>query len=153
MPCKYFTLLLFMFILKLQLLKLKYSQIWLWKQPSKSGYQNSSVWNVRQGKQIYEVLLQTLYGLQCPRPSCCCCLPPLGVAALTQRASSGYDTARSLSAASICILSDFTHILLKKVPSHNENFYSGIWFLSKFLGGSQTFRPSWTSHPCIVLNK
>ena len=35
MPYKYFTLSLFMFILKLQLLKLKHSQVWLWKQLGK----------------------------------------------------------------------------------------------------------------------
>jgi hypothetical protein len=41
-PCKYFTPFLFMFILKLQLIKLKHSQIWLLKHLGKSGYQNSS---------------------------------------------------------------------------------------------------------------
>lgn len=35
------------FILKLQLLQLKHSQIWLRKQLGKSGYQNASVWNIR----------------------------------------------------------------------------------------------------------
>jgi hypothetical protein len=35
----------------------------------RNGYQNASVQNVRKGKQIYEVLLQTLSGLQA-RPSC-----------------------------------------------------------------------------------
>jgi hypothetical protein len=56
MPWKYFTLFLFMFILILQLLKLKHSQIWVWEELGKKWLSNSSIWHVRKGKQIYEVL-------------------------------------------------------------------------------------------------
>ena len=53
----------FLFILRFQLLKLKHSQIWLCEQLGKNGYQNSSIWNVRRGKQIYKFLLEMLSGL------------------------------------------------------------------------------------------
>jgi hypothetical protein len=44
-PCKYFTLFLFLFVLKLPLLRLKYSQ--MWKQPRKNDYHNASVWKIK----------------------------------------------------------------------------------------------------------
>ena len=36
----------------------------------KNGYKNSSFWNVRNGQQIYEVLLRTLSDSQCPSHCC-----------------------------------------------------------------------------------
>jgi hypothetical protein len=53
-----------MYILKLQLLKLKHSQIWLWKKVGKNYYQNDNIWNIKKSQQIHEVLIEMLSGLQ-----------------------------------------------------------------------------------------
>ena len=96
--------------------------MWLWKQLGKNSYKNSSVSNIRKGKQIYEVLLA------CDLASAV--FPLLSLVALTQRPTSGWGTARSLSAAesvaSIWIQNYFNHIILQNVVSPKENSYSGI---------------------------
>ena len=67
-----------MFILKLQLIKLKLSKIWLWKQLGENICQNSGVWNVTKCKKICE-FLETLSGPMClqagQRPSSLTLLP------------------------------------------------------------------------------
>lgn len=70
MFCQYFTLFWFMFVLKLQLLKLEHSQIWLQKQLGENSYQNASIWNVGKGKHMYELLLEMLSRLHWQQPTC-----------------------------------------------------------------------------------
>jgi hypothetical protein len=64
MPSKYLTLFFFMFILKLQLIKAKCFQYAFWYSLGKFVVQMSRVWNVRKGKEIKQVLLETLSELQ-----------------------------------------------------------------------------------------
>jgi len=72
-----------------------------------TGYENSSVSYIGKHDQKYRVILQALCGLQalqpCPQEvaaaATAALFPPVGLAALTQRATSGQGTARSLSAA------------------------------------------------------
>lgn len=55
-----------------QVLKLKHAQLWLRRRLGEN-HKNSSTLNARKRKQLYEVLLYTLSGIQCmqtdPRPS------------------------------------------------------------------------------------
>jgi len=58
-----------MFILKLQLLKIKHLQIFVWQQLCKYGYQNTSTWNIIRIFRIQKRVIRLLAGVS-SRTSC-----------------------------------------------------------------------------------
>jgi len=121
------SFLLFVHIVKLQVQKLKKSQVWVWKQLGKNGYRNFSVWNFGKGKS----------DIRSPRCSPACNLaasgfPPLGLTALTQHPTSGQGTARSLSLGlkSPSRVFEFRMIFIffKECRVSWRKFYSNIMF-------------------------
>jgi len=118
----YFSLFLFAFILKLQIPKLKHSQIRLCIQVGKKGYQNASVWK---GKQLKE-FSHWLAGLA--RWVC----PPLALAVLkpTPNVWEGHSPLgsphRLESVAVVWIWPDFSPTHYNMYVCSNEEFYSDI---------------------------
>jgi hypothetical protein len=103
MSCKYFTLFFFMFTLKLQLLELKHSQTWLWKQLGKNFINIPAFETLEKVNRYTKSSFKPSLGCSDSSPPCVlgvvAVFPPLNLAALTQHATSGQGTACSLSTA------------------------------------------------------
>jgi len=124
MPCKYLTFFFFMFISKLQLLKLKHSQILISKQLGRNGYQHSSIWNVRKVNIHTKSSFKPFLGFSACSLACnlpVAVFPPLGLAAWTQHMS-GQGMARTPST----VLGPYIWPLKRTVRYHSSNKHNNI---------------------------
>jgi hypothetical protein len=99
MPCEYCTLFLFMFILILQLPKLKHSEIWVLEQPWKMV---NKIWFQMLGNvnRCTKSSFKPTLGCNAGNPTrnlTAAVFPPLGVAPLTEHTRSGQGTVFLLS--------------------------------------------------------